>query len=99
MSKITDYGLTRSGTDTMLIASTHMATVGVKGLKVWTWFHVARSLDPWCCLFVIHTVTETSHRNDVSPLTTVQPVINKKETLVKHNGLLLCGRGVSGRSR
>ena len=32
MSKITNDGLTRSGTHTMLYSSTYMATVGVKGL-------------------------------------------------------------------
>jgi len=33
MSKITNDGLTRSGTGGMPYSCTHMATVGVKGLK------------------------------------------------------------------
>jgi len=33
MSKITNDGLTRSTTARMLYSCTHMATVGVKGLK------------------------------------------------------------------
>jgi len=33
MSKITNYGLTRSGTGCFIaVSTTHMATVGVKGL-------------------------------------------------------------------
>jgi len=37
MSKITNDGLTRSGTGCfwMLYSCTHMATVGVKGLRAW----------------------------------------------------------------
>jgi len=35
MSKITNDGLTRSGTARLLYSCTHMATVGVKGLKGW----------------------------------------------------------------
>jgi len=39
MSKITNDGLTRSGTHRMLYSCTHMATVGVKGLsRVTDWF-------------------------------------------------------------
>jgi len=34
MSKITNDGLTQSGWHRMLYSCTHMATVGVKGLKV-----------------------------------------------------------------
>jgi len=33
MSKITNGGLTRSGTGCSIVSCTHMATVGVKGLK------------------------------------------------------------------
>jgi len=33
MSKIINGGLARSGTEMMLYSCTHMATVGVKGLK------------------------------------------------------------------
>jgi len=32
MSKITNNGLTRSGTECLIYSCTHMATVGVKGL-------------------------------------------------------------------
>jgi len=38
MSKITNDRLTRSGTHRMLYSCTHMATVGVKGLKLVTFF-------------------------------------------------------------
>jgi len=37
MSKITNDGLTRSGTGRMLYSRTHMATVGVKGLTNCRW--------------------------------------------------------------
>jgi len=39
MSKITNDGLTRSGWHMMLHGCTRMATVGVKGLKIYTVGH------------------------------------------------------------